>query len=90
MIANQLHLGGLNCSLTNRFFMFQGDSDDYREQGSWFGSLKARFPTSKVLDFPTQNHGFINRGDISDSVVHESVLLALENIHSFFKANEDM
>lgn len=67
----------------------QGDNDEYREGGEWYADLKARFPSSRTLDFPHMNHGFVPRGDISDPDTHAAVLLALTSVHSFFKAHED-
>jgi hypothetical protein len=65
----------------------KGDPDEYRENGSFYQSMKKRFPTSETLDFPTQEHGFIPRSDISIPENKDAVDQSLEKILSFYSAH---
>lgn len=65
----------------------KGDPDGYREQGSYHLSVQARFPTSRTVDFPEEEHGFIPRGDISKPATKASVDKALDEIVTFLAAH---
>ena len=65
-----------------------GDPDGYRENGSYYQSIKSRFPTSDTVDFPDVNHGFIVRGDLADPVIKEAVEKALDLIMRFINAHQ--
>jgi hypothetical protein len=65
----------------------KGDPDGYREEGSYYLSVKSRFPTSRTVDFPEDEHGFITRGDISQPATKASVDKALEEIVVFVAAH---
>ena len=65
----------------------RGDPDEYRENGSWYKSLKERHPTSETVDFPENDHGFIPRADISIPANKEAVDSAMAKMSSYFKAH---
>jgi hypothetical protein len=66
------------------FMPSKGDPDEYREAGSYYQSMKKRFPTSETFDFSNQEHGFIPRSDISIPENKDAVDSALEKILSFY------
>jgi len=70
------------------FMPAKGDPDEYRENGAWFRTLKAKFPTSRTIDFSEMNHGFVPRGDVSKPEVKEAVEKAMNAALAFYKANE--
>lgn len=63
----------------------KGDPDEYRVDGSYFQSFKGRYPTSRVLDFPEEDHGFIPRGDLSNETTKQAVDFCLQEILLFFE-----
>jgi hypothetical protein len=64
-----------------------GDPTEYYEDGPWFQSVKSRFPSSKSVVFPTVEHGFIPRGDITKPEMKEAVDQSLDLIAEFLKAH---
>ena len=61
------------------------DPAEVREGGSVISILQTKPDSkSKVVDFPTAKHGWINRGDTSDAQVKEDVRVAMEHILTFF------
>jgi len=70
------------------FMPSKGDPDEYRENGAWYQTLKAKFPTSATVDFAEHNHGFVTRGDVSNPATKEAVEKALSTALSFYKSNE--
>ena len=69
------------------FFHSQGDPVEYYEDGAWFQAIKAKFPSSKTVVYPDQNHGFVPRGDITNADTQEAVDSALAEIFAFFAAH---
>ncbi len=65
----------------------KGDPDEFREGGACFESVRSRHPSSKSLDFPEQNHGFIPRADLSVPENREAVEKAMNAIVEFFDAH---
>ena len=65
----------------------QGDPDGYREAGSFYQSIKSRYPTSETMDFSNVDHGFIPRGDLTVPEIKEAVDKALDKILAFFAAH---
>lgn len=62
----------------------RNDPDDVKESGEVAKLLLDRFPTSRVKDYPTVDHGWVSRGDIRDETVAIAVKDALEQCNKFF------
>jgi len=63
------------------------DPDTYREGGAAFSVLKANNAATTCLDFPTEQHGFMSRGDASNADTKAAIDRALTATIAFFQAN---
>lgn len=76
-----------NISVPTLLLPANGDPAEYDEEGAWYQSVKARYPTSKTRRFAHVEHGFIPRADISIPEKRAAVDEALEEFTSFLKAH---
>ncbi len=65
----------------------KGDPDEFRAGGACYESVKARYPSSRTMDFPEQNHGFIPRVDLNVPENREAVEKAMNAMVEFFNAH---
>ncbi len=61
------------------------DPDIYRTGGDVLEALKSNNSKSNFIDFPSMQHGWVPRGDISDPDTKEAVQKALSESFNFFQ-----
>jgi len=60
------------------------DPKSYQKGGDMYMAIKNNNPASKTVLFKDVRHGFVPRGDLTDSVVKENVEAALNHAYAYF------
>jgi dienelactone hydrolase len=75
------------CEKVNRPILLmptKSDPESYLEGGEMFMAIQKNNPESQTVFFGDVKHGFVPRGDLSDSVVKENVDAALNRTYAYF------